>query len=112
VNGIVDHVVHFGAIIATATLVDCVPAIRLADSVSQTELDWGYWLPAHYALVFEDMARLPIPIPAKGRLGLWTWKGYTCPLCYDTGIHRVRERAVREGFTELKLPCACQVKES
>jgi hypothetical protein len=35
------------------------------------ELPWGLYEPGRYAWLFEDIRKLPEPIPARGRQGLW-----------------------------------------
>ena len=35
----------------------------------------GDWTPGRYAWEFSDMKPLGEPIPAKGKQGLWEWKG-------------------------------------
>ena len=71
-----------GAIVAVATLVDCVRATgdgyiehratRLLDKVSAQERAFGDYSPGRYAWLLADVRRLPEPIPARGALGLWT----------------------------------------
>lgn len=56
----------FGAVVATATLVDCVRAENLTDEYRSRDDANGPW-----CWVLEDVRRLPVPVPAKGAQGLW-----------------------------------------
>ena len=70
-----------GAIVAVATLVDCVRATgngyiehratRLLDKVSAQECAFGDYSPGRYAWLLADVHRLPEPIPARGAQRLW-----------------------------------------
>lgn len=42
--------------------------------LSPHERAFGNYTPGHYAWVFGDVVKLPEPVPAVGRLGLWEWK--------------------------------------
>lgn len=78
----------FGAIVAVAELVSCVPveSARFVGSASdgwsheRTGLSWpltdqerafGDYSPNRYAWLLADIRRLPTPIPYRGALGLW-----------------------------------------
>jgi activating signal cointegrator 1 len=63
-----------GAVVATATLVDCVRTEVVRDSLTPEERAFGDYGDGRWAWKFEDVARLPQPIPAKGALGLWRWE--------------------------------------
>jgi len=83
----------FGAVLCICNLVDCLKIrtirtvkrdgylIRIAFletknsliEVSGNELVFGNYGPGRYVYVLEDTKRLPEPIPAKGRQGLWNW---------------------------------------
>lgn len=39
------------------------------------ERAFGGYTPGRYAWLLSDVQALPEPIPAKGQLGLWTWRG-------------------------------------
>lgn len=43
-------------------------------TLSAQERAFGNYTPGRYAWVFGDVLKLPEPIPATGRLGLWEWK--------------------------------------
>ena len=58
-----------GAIVAIATLTDCVHTNWL--DVSSEERAVGDWSPWRYAWKLEDVKALPEPIPCRGYQGLW-----------------------------------------
>lgn len=61
-----------GAIIAVGKLVDCKPTEVARLTIGGWERIFGDYSEGRYAWIFEDVRRLPEPIPAKGSLGLWT----------------------------------------
>ena len=75
-----------GCILATCTLVGCVPtevvdchdqgnvfAVSLP-KLSEREKAFGDYSPGRFAWILEDVKQLPEPIPVKGALGLWVWE--------------------------------------
>ncbi len=63
-----------GLILATADLVNCVPTEN--EGIARAcwgnhEVAFGDFSPGRWAWILEDVHRLVMPIPAKGRLGLW-----------------------------------------
>ena len=71
----------FGAIIATATLADCLPMggskgevaffYDWVKNLSDTESDFGFYDYDRFGWIFENVQRLPEPIPYKGAQGLF-----------------------------------------
>lgn len=59
----------FGAIIATAELVDCFPTDTLGKNFSQTEIILGSYDPGRFAWKFENVHHLAEPIPFKAHQG-------------------------------------------
>ncbi|WP_300297652.1 ASCH domain-containing protein [Anaerosolibacter sp.] len=79
-----------GAIIARCNLVDCLKIIdwELGDNlriigatlendqkVSGNEVEFGNYCLERYAWILEDVEILKEPIPAKGKLNLWNFRG-------------------------------------
>ncbi len=60
----------FGAIIAMANLVDCVPTEIV--SISEQERVFGDYTHGRWAWFLEDIEPIQYPIPLRGRLGLFT----------------------------------------
>lgn len=66
---------QYGHILCRCTLADCVPmdeAFLAAIHMDAQEHLCGIYAPGRYAWLLEDVRRLDAPLPAKGRLGLWT----------------------------------------
>lgn len=64
-----------GAIIATGELADCIKITpEYVATLSPDELALGDYTPGRYAWKLENVKRLPEPIPAKGKQGLWNWE--------------------------------------
>lgn len=62
-----------GAVVATARLIDCVRMTPgMIAAVEPNEMHFGYFAPGRWGWLLADVRALPDPIPAKGRLGLWT----------------------------------------
>lgn len=66
-----EPLVPYGAIVATCELVDVIPtyphmAVRWPD-----QMPYGDFTPGRFAWVLENIEPLAVPVPAKGRLGLW-----------------------------------------
>lgn len=62
-----------GAIIATCVLYDCQRTDFLASEVAPDEADFGDYSFGRFGFLLRDIVRLPVPIAAKGALGLWDW---------------------------------------
>jgi hypothetical protein len=65
----------FGAVIATAELLACVPTDQLRDNpkVGPMELALGNYSPGRFGWLLQNVVRLPKPIPARGHQQLWEW---------------------------------------
>jgi hypothetical protein len=62
-----------GVVIARCVLVDVVP-VRLVVALTTEERLLGDYSPGRYAWILEDIEPIDPPVPARGRLGLWTWE--------------------------------------
>ena len=85
INGKVALGYSPGCIIAVCNLVDCIkisepcgPLLFLEGEkivahlgIESNEFTFGDYTPGRYAWIIEDIRKLPEPIHAKGRLGLW-----------------------------------------
>ena len=90
----------YGAVIATAELVECycigcdalgafisVKSILTGNWVKykyiedKNELLFGDWTPGRYAWEFANTKLLPVPIPVRGKQGLWNWEVPEGVLC-------------------------------
>ncbi|WP_368653744.1 ASCH domain-containing protein [Ornithinibacillus sp. 4-3] len=44
---------------------------------TEEEVDFGDWTPGRYAWELDNVQKLNIPVPAKGKLSLWEWEEYS-----------------------------------
>ena len=78
-----------GAVIAVAVLIDIQP-ITLENRPTEPEYSFGDYAPGRFAWILQDVYRLPDPVPAKGRLGLWEW---TSPKLKMRSVERLERNA-------------------
>jgi len=76
-----------GAVVATAQLRACIRIASFADvksrldrlstlpKVAEFEEAFGDYSPGRYAWILDDIVPLDRPVPARGALGLWEWRG-------------------------------------
>lgn len=62
-----------GAIVGEVTLIDCIPVDTLSPAVLRDEAPFGDFSPGRFAWLLRDAQQYATPIPARGRLGLWTF---------------------------------------
>ena len=62
-----------GKILALCRIVDC-EYIGNAGKWGEPEKSFGYFYAGYYAYSLVDVWRLPVPIPVRGRPGLWKWE--------------------------------------
>ena len=65
-----------GAIIALCDLTACIPTQPLPTGISQRELDFGNWSRGRHAWKFENIRKLPEPVPCRGYPSVWTPQGH------------------------------------
>jgi len=63
-----------GAIVAVCRLADVRRTEIVEPTLSENERRLGNYEPGRFAWFLEDVDALPEPIPAKGSLGLWSWR--------------------------------------
>jgi len=70
------RVVPCGAIVAIVNLTDCrkIPVILPAALVMSDEYYFGDYTAGRYAWEMEGARKLPEPVKATGRQGLWNWE--------------------------------------
>lgn len=77
-----DDILPLGAVLATAHLdgvvrfkpgVAALEEVIHAHSSAPNEVSFGDFTAGRYGFVLSDVRILPVPIPAKGSLGLWEW---------------------------------------
>jgi activating signal cointegrator 1 len=75
--GIMDsYDLPLGAVVATCELVDVVQFTREnVEHFTDREKRWGNFEYGRFGLILSNVKRLEKPIPAKGMLGIWNWRG-------------------------------------
>ena len=69
-----EYKLKYGEVIAIAELVDCIRITpEYITTLTPDELALGDYTPGRYAWKLANVQKLPEPIPAKGRQGLWNW---------------------------------------
>ena len=61
-----------GAVIAVTILID-IQSITLENRPMEPEYSFGDYAPGRFAWILREVYRLPDPVPARGKLGLWEW---------------------------------------
>jgi len=63
----------FGSVLATCELLDVVPTEGFCFSIDDPQPGYGDFTPGRYAWLLGEITRLPEPVPARGKQGLWEW---------------------------------------
>ncbi|OUO65668.1 hypothetical protein [Anaerotruncus colihominis] len=74
-------VLHYGAVLGTVEIVDCVPVEALIGKLSERERVLGDYTPGRFAWVLKNPVMFDRPIPARGFQGWWNWAGEHCQEC-------------------------------
>lgn len=64
---------HFGAVVGTVEIVDCVPVEKIMHTLTERERALGDFSPGRFAWVLRNPVMFEKPIPARGRQGWWNW---------------------------------------
>ena len=72
---------HYGAVLGTVEIVDCVPVEALIGKLSERERVLGDYTPGRFAWVLKNPVMFDRPIPARGFQGWWNWAGDHCREC-------------------------------
>lgn len=68
------NALHYGAVIGTVEIVDCVPVEALIGKLSERERVLGDYTPGRFAWVLKNPVMFDRPIPARGFQGWWNWE--------------------------------------
>ena len=68
-------VLHYGAVLGTVEIVDCVPVEEIAHKLTEREWDIGDYSPGRFAWVLKNPVMFSTPVPASGKQGWWNWEG-------------------------------------
>lgn len=64
---------HYGAVIGTVEIVDCVPVEEIVNALSERERALGDYSPGRFAWVLQNPVMFDEPFPARGQQGWWEW---------------------------------------
>ena len=65
---------HYGAVIGTVEIVDCVPVEAVKDKLDLLDRLLGDFRPGRFAYVLKNPVKYDVPVPARGRQGWWDWE--------------------------------------
>ena len=64
---------HYGAVLGTIEIVDCVPVEEIVHTLSEQEKALGDYSPGRFAWVLKNPIAFHAPVPTKGKQGWWNW---------------------------------------
>ena len=64
---------HYGAVLGTVEIVDCVPVEAIIHTLSEREKALGDYSPGRFAWVLKNPVAFPAPVQVKGKQGWWNW---------------------------------------
>jgi hypothetical protein len=64
---------HYGAVIGTVEIVDCVAVEEIRDKLTERERLLGDYSPGRFAWVLKNPIMFDTPVPARGNQGWWEW---------------------------------------
>ena len=91
------NALHYGAVIGTVEIVDCVPVEEIRDKLTEREKALGDYSPGRFAWVLRNPEMFDTPIPARGAQGWWNWTGERCRECWCMTCDAFRTAACLEG---------------
>lgn len=66
---------HYGAVVGTVEIVDCVPVEEIMHTLTERERLLGDFSPGRFAWVIQNPVMFDKPIPARSQQGWWNWEG-------------------------------------
>jgi len=66
---------HYGAVVGTVEIVDCLPVEEVIPTLTERERALGDYSPGRWAWVLKNPVMFDTPIPACGKQGWWNWEG-------------------------------------
>lgn len=67
-------VLHYGAVLGTVEIVDCLPVEEVIPTLTDRERALGDYSPGRWAWVLKNPVMFDAPIPARGKQGWWKWE--------------------------------------
>ena len=65
---------HFGAVIGTVEIVDCLPVEEVIGALTERERALGDYSEGRWAWALKNPVMFDTPVPACGRQGWWNWE--------------------------------------
>lgn len=65
---------HFGSVIGTVEIVDCLPVEEVIGALTERERALGDYSKGRWAWVLKNPVMFDTPVPAKGKQGWWNWE--------------------------------------
>lgn len=69
------EMLHYGAVLGTVEIVDCVPVEEVIHTLTEQERILGDYSPGRFAWVLKNPVMFSEPVPASGKQGWWNWGG-------------------------------------
>lgn len=66
--------IHYGAVIGTVDIVDCVPVEQIREELTEQELTLGNYEDGRWAWILENPVKFDRPFWVKGRQGWFDWR--------------------------------------
>ena len=66
---------HYGAVLGTVEIVDCLPVEEIIHTLTERERILGDYSPGRFAWVLRNPVMFATPVPASGKQGWWDWDG-------------------------------------
>ena len=64
---------HYGAVLGTVEIVDCLPVEEVIPTLTERERVLGDYSPGRWAWVLKNPVMFDTPILVKGKQGWWEW---------------------------------------
>lgn len=97
---------HYGAVLGTVEIVDCLPVEEVVDTLTERERALGDYSPGRWAWVLKNPVMFDTPIPARGKQGWWNWKGYEhCRECICRSCNLFKKADCLEGADHCITKC-------
>ena len=66
---------HYGAVLGTVEIVDCLPVEEVIHTLTERERALGDYSPGRFVWVLKNPVMFTAPVPASGKQGWWNWDG-------------------------------------
>lgn len=70
-----ETILHYGAVLGTVEIIDCVPVETVLPALTKRERLLGDYSPGRWAWILKNPVMFDTPVPACGQQGWWNWEG-------------------------------------